>query len=405
MQHVMNAVLGNVHHPKYGTATISFPIPDGEYEHCLEMLDDLAIGGITAQDCHVEEIDGVMPSLKILEGQAVNLDELDILAHILDIKIDDGDGDNFEAMAAAKGLTDIRDLINLALCCEGATVITDFSKLRETGIDHYIRVNGGSALVSEVEKQDGLKIMTDLIASEKGVVTPFGVVYDNGMEVKQLYQNGIFPAVAYDSVLVEATLTPTVAPQEREELCLLLPMPEMRMERMLARAGFEAPEDYTVSCTCMGLPAEVREIIRSNENHLSEINRLCQTVKPMKAQDRDKLVAAVLYAKPKCPMQVRLLAENLDMFDFVPNVQTPEEYGRFMIQKSGHFDFDENLIGFYDYKGYGEQRTQSESGEFNKLGYISYNGAMSLSELMMEDPLHQCLRELESEEQTMGGLS
>ena len=60
-----------------------------------------------------------------------------------------------------------------------------------------------------------------------------------------------------------------------------------------------------------------------------------------------------------------------------------------MIQKSGHFDFDENLIGFYDYKGYGEQRTAMESGEFNALGYICYTGALSLDELMMEDPAEQ----------------
>ena len=54
--------------------------------------------------------------------------------------------------------------------------------------------------------------------------------------------------------------------------------------------------------------------------------------------------------------------------------------------KSGHFDYDENLVGFYDYKGYGEQRTKAESGEFNEPGYVCYTGTMTLDELMMEDP-------------------
>ena len=31
------------------------------------------------------------------------------------------------------------------------------------------------------------------------------------------------------------------------------------------------------------------------------------------------------------------------------------EYGRYMIQESGRFEFDENLEGFYNYKQYGEQ--------------------------------------------------
>lgn len=401
MQHVMSVELGNAAHPEYGVATIPFPIPDDAYESCLKLLEPLEIGGVIAQDCKVEHVDGVLPSLKALEGTSVNVDELDMLAHILDIKIDDGADAKFEALLYAKGITDVREMINLALCCEQATVITDFSRLRDTGIGHYLTVNGGSAPVSEVEKQDGVKIMTDLIAHRNSVVTPYGVVYDNGMELTQEYTGGNFPVVGYSAPLVEASLTPTVAPQEREGLYLFLPMPEKRLERLLARAGFETAEDYTVSCEYMELPPEVNQVLDGHEDELFEINRLCHIVEPMDGPERERLAAAVLYAKPEYPSQVRRLAENLDQFDFIPNVHTPEEYGKFMIQKSGHFDFDENLIGFYDYKGYGEQRTTMDSGEFNELGYICYTGTLSLDELMMEDPAEQ----EQAEGLTMGGIT
>ncbi len=400
MQHVMSVELGNAAHPEYGVATIPLPIPDDAYKSCLKLLEPLEIGGVTAQDCRVERVDSVLPSLKALEGTSVNVDELDMLAHILDIKIDDGADAKFEALLYAKGITDVREMINLALCCEQATVITDFSRLRDTGIGHYLTVNGGSAPVSEVEKQDGVKIMTDLIAHGNSVVTPYGVVYDNGMELTQEYTGGNFPVVGYITPLVEASLTPTVAPQEREGLYLFLPMPEKRLERMLARAGFETAEDYTVSCEYMELPPEVNQVLDGHEDELFEINRLCQIVEPMNVPERERLAAAVLFAKPEYPSQVRRLAENLDQFDFIPNVHTPEEYGKFMIQKSGHFDFDENLIGFYDYKGYGEQRTVMDSGEFNELGYICYTGTLSLDELMMEDPAEQ----EQAEGLTMGGM-
>lgn len=400
MQHVMSVELGNAAHPEYGVATIPFPIPDDAYEGCLKLLEPLEIGGVTAQDCRVERVDSVLPSLKALEGTSVNVDELDMLAHILDIKIDDGADAKFEALLYAKGITDICEMIDLALCCEQATVITDFSRLRETGIRHYLTVNGGSAPVSEVEKQDGVKIMTDLIAHGNSIVTPYGVVYDNGMELTQEYMGGNFPVVGYSTPLVEVSLTPTVAPQERERLYLLLPMPEKRLERVLARAGFETAEDYTVSCEYMELPPEVNQVLDGHEDELFEINRLCRIVEPMNGPERERLAAAVLFAKPEYPSQVRRLAENLDQFDFIPNVHTPEEYGKFMIQKSGHFDFDENLIGFYDYKGYGEQRTVMDSGEFNELGYICYTGTLSLDELMMEDPAEQ----EQAEGLTMGGM-
>lgn len=38
-----------------------------------------------------------------------------------------------------------------------------------------------------------------------------------------------------------------------------------------------------------------------------------------------RLAAAVLMAKPEYALQVRYLVENLEQFDFIPNVKTPEE--------------------------------------------------------------------------------
>lgn len=32
---MIQAVLGNPHHPEYGVATIPFPIPHDQYAHCI----------------------------------------------------------------------------------------------------------------------------------------------------------------------------------------------------------------------------------------------------------------------------------------------------------------------------------------------------------------------------------
>ena len=116
----------------------------------------------------------------------------------------------------------------------------------------------------------------------------------------------------------------------------------------------------------------------------------------------EKLNAVVLFAEAGDMMAVRQLAENLDQFDFVPGLQTPEEYGRHMIRESGHFDYDENLEGFYDYRRYGEQQIQQEGGQFNECGYVVYQGTMPLEELMMEDPAEKHQREQGLQ---MGGLT
>ena len=47
--------------------------------------------------------------------------------------------------------------------------------------------------------------------------------------------------------------------------------------------------------------------------------------------------------EPQNAYEICQLAENLDQFDFIPKVQTPEEYGRYVIQKSGRFLFDGQL--------------------------------------------------------------
>ena len=86
--------------------------------------------------------------------------------------------------------------------------------------------------------------------------------------------------------------------------------------------------------------------------------------------------------RPHTAEQIKNLAENLDQFDFAPGAHTPEEYGKYMIRQSGHFEYDENLDEFYDYEKYGLQRMSKEDGMFTDRGYIAYKGYISLAEIM-----------------------
>ena len=52
MRYVIDAALRNPQHPEYGQATVSFPIPDQEYDHTMEQLKELGIGDALGQlDC------------------------------------------------------------------------------------------------------------------------------------------------------------------------------------------------------------------------------------------------------------------------------------------------------------------------------------------------------------------
>lgn len=66
----------------------------------------------------------------------------------------------------------------------------------------------------------------------------------------------------------------------------------------------------------------------------------------MDQKQLQKLAAVVLYAKPEYAFQIRHLAENMDQFEFVPSIKTAEDYGKYMIRSSGHFEYEENLEAY-----------------------------------------------------------
>ena len=133
---MIQAVLGNPHHPEYGVATIPFPIPHDQYAHCMDLLEALEIGDAVKADCKVEEVDSFYTVLKRVEMLTVNVEELNYLAKRLE-SFDTGEAAQFQAMAHKLDLFELKDLINLTFCCQQATVITDFSDLDAVGRDHY----------------------------------------------------------------------------------------------------------------------------------------------------------------------------------------------------------------------------------------------------------------------------
>ena len=189
---MIQAVLSNPSHPEYGVATIPFPIPRDQYAHCMELLAALEIGDALKADCKVEEVDSFFSVLKRAEMLTVNVEELNYLAKRLD-SFDTGEAAQFQAMAHKLELFELKDLINLTFCCQQATVITDFSDLDAVGRDHYMNLHGGSASVDELNALDGKGIARQLIESGGGTITPYGVVYDNGMKLEQVYDGRFFP--------------------------------------------------------------------------------------------------------------------------------------------------------------------------------------------------------------------
>ena len=382
----MQVILSNSKHPDYGQATIPLPLAQDQYEDCVELLEKLEIGGATKQDCKVLEISSAFPVLKRMEMLTVNLDELDYLAKRLASFVV-GEAAQFQTMAHKLELFELKDLINLTFCCQQATVINNFSDLEAIGRDHYMNLHGGCASTQELEDLDGAETARLLIDSGAGEVTPYGVVYDNGMKLEQYYDGQHFPAYLYEPCMLMIGLTFRLEPEDTKNITwLYLPAAKAQLERAMVRSGITDPADMRFRFSESMFPDEVDVALDFRYENIYELNDLALAVSKLSVEAQKKLGAVVEMAEPEYATQIRRLAENLDQFEFAPGAHTPAEYGRFMIQESGHFEYDENLEGFYDYEKYGLQRMEQESGMFTDRGYVSYHGTMSLEELMMEDP-------------------
>ena len=404
MNYVIQAVLSNTQHPECGQVTIPFPIPVDQYDKTIEMLQAIDLGFSVNRDCKVDEIDSRYFVLDSIKGTLVNIDQLDYLAKRLD-GFCSGEVSQFQAMAHKLGLNDITDFINLTYCCQRTTVITDFSDLEQIGKNHAITMNGGAMPMDQYQAVDGRKDALQLIQGGGETVTPFGVVYDNGMKLEPVYNGHQFPVYPYDGLFMVLEVTPKRGLAEgKNPEYLYLPAAEHQIERTLLRIGVTSPHDVQIRIDCNELPEKVDKAVdieHLSGDDLPALNRMCRVIEPLTEADMEKLNAVVLMAGPRDIDEVYALVQNLDQFDFVPCVQTPEEYGRYMIQESGRFEFDENLDSFYNYKQYGEQQLQLEDGQFNEYGYVAYHGTMSLEELMTEDPTEKYQRE---QGHQMGGL-
>ena len=212
----------------------------------------MEIGDPIERDCFIREIQHGPSVLQQLVGCNVTVDELDYLAKRLD-SFDDREMAKFQGAAVSCGCHGIVDLINLTFSCQQVTIITDFTDLDEIGQIHYMVLNGGTARLEDLASLDGRKMALALIEGGGGRVTPYGVVYENGMKLTQVYDGRHFPEYFYENCLASVLLSLPDRPMERETL--YFPCTERKIARAIRRLGVERPEQ----CVAMLDTSEISE--------------------------------------------------------------------------------------------------------------------------------------------------
>lgn len=374
---MIRTLLKNRQRPDLPPVSVEFPIT--KYEEVYDKLESIELGHIAISDCYVAEIGGGYPILKRLEETEINVDEMDYLARRLE-SFDPYEVAQFQSAAVSHDFSNMLDFINLTFCCQEVTVVQDFTDLTAIGRKHHMDLHGGLT-EEELKSVDFRKTALTLLLTEEGKITPYGVLYDNGMKLELCYDGLYFPDYRYSGdTLLTIAATDEHLPQDTKDIVwLYLPMEECQIKRALMRAGIQTDE--------MRLCIEENELPEALSalgeiDDVFALNRLCACIQKLSRNEYPKLEAAFLLAKPADVTEARHLAEQLDLFDYIPGISTPAEYGRHMITQSGHFEYDDNLNEFYDYEKYGKWRMDQEQGQFVDGGYVSYHGFISLEEVL-----------------------
>ncbi len=382
--------------------TITFPIPEDQYEQVILALEKSQIGDARVQDCLIDNVHAPnCPALNRMIGTMANVDELDWLGKQLE-SFDRYELLQFNAAVERFGLSAADELIDLSFCAREVTVVSDFKDLELVGKRHYLTVHGACDS-EELENLDGKETALALISGQPGYVTQFGVVYDNGIKLEQAYDRKHLPPIwMAENCILELKLRVTGEDDPKKQEWVQLPTSQIKLERAMLRAGIPSCGEMQMLVSDSRFPDEVDCTLDVEHGSLFELNRLCQICSNFKEQDFVKLGAVCQMAKPTCAANIRQLAENLDQFDFAPDAHTPEELGKYMIQRSRRYEYDEKLKDFYNYDDYGVKKLLQEDGTFVDRGYISYRGTLTLEERMRDDPAESCQQEQEAK---MEGMS
>lgn len=393
---MFKASLENNNSPELGTVTVEFPIPEDQYEETIRALEKIKIGTTLDKDCCVADLRSTdCPALRRMINRMANVDELDWLGKQLE-SFDRYELLQFNAAAERFNLSSVGEMIDLSRSSREITVISDFNDLENVGKRHHLTL-----LTTGVPEEQGALVGTEtaqrLIAGQPGHVTQYGVVYDNGMKLEQAYDGRHLPQSWWaENCLIELEIGAQGETDKKKFEWVQLPTSQIKLERAMLRAGIPSCGEMQILFSGSRFSDEVDCALDFEQESLFELNRLCQTCANFQEADFEKLGAVCQLAKPACAANIRQLAENLDQCDFAPDAHTPEELGKYMIRRSGRYEYDEKLKDFYNYGDYGVEKMLREGGEFVDRGYVSYHGALTLEELMRDDPAESYQQEQEA---------
>lgn len=359
----MHIVIKFTHGDQYRNA--HFPCSEKE----LQILtDSFELPNTADTKLTVDTVHGDSKLDTLLSGREHNLDELNYLFKRID-SFGDNEMNIFCAVASGEKLQSLTDMINLTFNTHCYSLVDDFSDLDRLGKDLYL--NRSTAISSEKLKSFDGKAYVEKIMQENThpLITLYGLVYENGNQPELLYYGKTFPAYWYEPSPIALELS---ANTEKEYL--YLPSERNEIEKALQRLEVNSLSDVSLKIEEYNLPENIADLVLTDVSEVDTLNSYAARFKELGERELRALSDLAAFAKIESREQLSRLMNCMHEFETFPGIHSAEEYGKYMICESGHFEYDENLEGYIDFAAYGRDKIGRETGVFTDKGYLLYHG-------------------------------
>ncbi|MBQ8217353.1 MAG: antirestriction protein ArdA [Oscillospiraceae bacterium] len=109
---------------------------------------------------------------------------------------------------------------------------------------------------------------------------------------------------------------------------------------------------------------------------IDELNYLAGLIDEMDKWELEKFETAVCHGEHSGSVAELInLAQNLDCYEFYPNISDRDDLGRMYIGEYNALSIPESIINYFDFEAYGRDVQMEEGGEFVNGGYIVDSGS------------------------------
>ena len=319
--------------------------------------------------------------LSLLEGQEVDLDEINYLAKRLD-SLTKPEVDKFIVVAQMEGLDEPKDLINLTYNLNRYTLIQNIGDMTAVGRTHTL-TREMAIPADDSRDAEYAKTGRELIESGKGKWTEKGLLFFNDdIPEENIYNGETFPEFDYDGACIFAVKMSFLNARE----FVYLPCEETAIKKALARLGVESPSQCELWMEFDRIDNDklaklVFDSVKGED--IYDINEFAKELEDI--TETEKFLAVVEYAETEDIKEMTAIAKNLDEFEYVENVDSDYEFGEYLVNNDDEYECSENLRDFINYEELGGQVRRNCHGMFVRGGFVYIPSERQLENIINKD--------------------